>query len=81
MSGLTWIHLSDWHHKKDFGIDPEVVRDHLLKDIRERSSCISPDLEKIDFIVFSGQNSPDYSNTKTWSINGKKVPLLGINSA
>ena len=173
MSGLTWLHLSDWHHK-DFPIDPEVVRDGLVRDIKERSS-ISPDLEKIDFIVFSGdaasggrteeyddarkeffdrilaaagdvsprrlfivpgnhdldktemeklpaeflkyaptkkevdqwlkdaakreqllrpfkdfrsfvasytgQDSPDYSNVRTWDINGKVVSLLGINSA
>ena len=32
MSGLTWLHLSDWHHK-DFRIDPKVVRDRLVKDI------------------------------------------------
>ena len=52
MSGLTWLHLSDWHHK-DFPIDPKVVRDRLVKDIKERTA-ISPDLAKIDFIVFSG---------------------------
>jgi len=50
MSGLTWLHLSDWHHK-DFRIDPEVVRDRLVKDIEERTA-ISPYLAKIDFIVF-----------------------------
>lgn len=173
MSGLTWLHISDWHHK-DFPIDPEEVRDGLVRDIEERLS-ISPDLEKIDFIVFSGdassggraeeyedvkkefferilkaagdvsprrlfivpgnhdldeaelkklpvefkedsptrekvdqwlkddakrelllqpfrdfrsfvsgytgQDSPDYSNVRTWKINGKVVSLLGINSA
>ena len=52
MSRLTWLHISDWHHG-DFGIDPEVVRDELIKDIQGRLS-ISPDLSKIDFIVFSG---------------------------
>jgi len=52
MGSLTWLHISDWHHE-DFPIDPEVVRDGLVRDIRERSS-ISPDLENIDFIVFSG---------------------------
>ena len=173
MSGLTWLHISDWHHGY-FTIDPEVVRDGLVRDIRERSS-ISPDLENIDFIVFSGdaassgrteeyedvkeefferileaagdvsprrlfivpgnhdldeaelkklpaeflkenptknevdqwlkddsireqllrpfrdfksfvsgytgQDSPDYSNVRNWTINGKEVSLLGINSA
>jgi len=50
--GLTWLHLSDWHQKgKEF--NREVVRDALLKDIRERKT-ISPDLAEIDFIIFSG---------------------------
>jgi 3',5'-cyclic AMP phosphodiesterase CpdA len=172
MSRLTWLHISDWHHG-DFPIDPEVVRDELIKDIRGRLS-ISPDLSKIDFIVFSGdaafngkaeeyedakkeffvpileaaqvepdrlfivpgnhdldeveikklpddfrkdivskedadrwlkddskrelllrpfkdfrrfvsgftgQDSPDYSDLRTWEINGKTVSLLGINSS
>jgi predicted MPP superfamily phosphohydrolase len=52
MSGLTWLHLSDWH-QKDVRFDPKVVRDRLVKDIEGRTA-ISPDLAKIDFIVFSG---------------------------
>lgn len=172
MSSLTWLHISDWHHG-DFPIDPEVVRDKLVEDIKGRLS-ISSDLAKIDFIVFSGdaalngkakeyedakkeffvpvlkaaqvepnrlfivpgnhdldeeelkklpdefqkdvvsnedldrwlkddgkreqllqpfkdfrifvssftgQDSPDYSDVRPWEINGKKVYLLGINSA
>jgi len=68
MSGLTWLHLSDWHHK-DFRIDPEVVRDRLVKDIEERTA-ISPDLAKIDFIVFSGDAAStglaeEYNEAKT----------------
>ncbi|HKQ09500.1 MAG TPA: metallophosphoesterase [Blastocatellia bacterium] len=52
MTGLTWLHLSDWHQKgKDF--DREVVRDLLMRDIHDRTK-ISPELEKIDFIIFSG---------------------------
>ncbi len=52
MSGLTWLHLSDWHQKgKDF--DRTVVRDALMKDIKDRA-VISTDLSKIDFAVFSG---------------------------
>ncbi len=36
MSGITWIHLSDWHQKgPDF--DRQVVRDALIKDLRERT--------------------------------------------
>jgi predicted phosphodiesterase len=53
MAGITWLHLSDWHQEgRDF--DRQVVRDALIQDIREREKEISPDLAKIDFIVFSG---------------------------
>ena len=52
MTGVTWLHLSDWHQKgKDF--DRQVVLRALLKDIREREQ-IDHDLKKIDFVVFSG---------------------------
>jgi hypothetical protein len=52
MSGLTWLHLSDWHQGED-EFDREVVLDHLLKDIRKRKE-INPSLEVVDFVVFSG---------------------------
>jgi hypothetical protein len=52
MATLTWLHLSDWHQKgKDF--DRKVVMDAMLKDIRQRSE-ISQNLDKIDFVAFSG---------------------------
>ncbi|HPT37864.1 MAG TPA: metallophosphoesterase, partial [Methanothrix sp.] len=52
MTGVTWLHLSDWHQKgKDF--DRQIVLRAMLKDIRERVK-INSDLEKIDFVVFSG---------------------------
>jgi hypothetical protein len=36
MSGITWLHLSDWHQKgKDF--DRRVVRDALIRDIEDRT--------------------------------------------
>ena len=53
MAGVTWLHLSDWHQKgPDF--DRQVVRDALVKDIRERAERIDPALERVDFVVFSG---------------------------
>ncbi len=52
MSRLTWLHLSDWHQKsKEF--DRQVVIAALIQDIKGRMA-ISPDLERIDFIIFSG---------------------------
>ncbi|MGD0951675.1 MAG: metallophosphoesterase [Methanotrichaceae archaeon] len=52
MGGLTWLHLSDWHQgNKEF--DRQVVADALIEDL-ERRATISPDLAKIDFVVFSG---------------------------
>jgi predicted phosphodiesterase len=52
MTGITWLHLSDWHQKGDT-FNRTIVRDRLIEDIRNRKK-ISGDLEKIDFIVFSG---------------------------
>jgi hypothetical protein len=52
MAGLTWLHLSDWH-QKGMEFDRKVVRDALLEDIKKRLD-IHPDLENLDFIVFSG---------------------------
>ena len=52
MSGITWLHLSDWHQRgKDF--NRQVVRDALLEDLRNRMA-ISTNLARIDFIIFSG---------------------------
>jgi predicted phosphodiesterase len=52
MSGMTWLHLSDWHQRgKDF--DRRVVRDALMEDIRERDK-ISEDLAQLDLIFFTG---------------------------
>jgi len=72
MGGLTWLHLSDWHQKgKDF--DRQVVRDALIRDIRNREA-ISPDLAKIDFFVFSGDvaysgKSEEYESAKEQLFN------------
>ena len=55
MTGVTWLHLSDWHQENEkFKFDRKVVCDGLIKDIKTREQEISPRLEKIDFIVFSG---------------------------
>ncbi|MEI7941393.1 MAG: metallophosphoesterase, partial [Verrucomicrobiota bacterium] len=52
MNGLTWLHLSDWHQKgRDF--DRSVVRDDLIRDLRERTK-IDAALGQVDFVIFSG---------------------------
>jgi len=52
MAGLNWLHLSDWHQKGN-EFDRQVVLKALLKNIREREK-INPCLQKIDFVIFSG---------------------------
>ena len=55
MTGVTWLHLSDWHQENEkFKFNRKVVCDSLIKDIKAREEGISPCLKKIDFIVFSG---------------------------
>ncbi len=52
MARVAWLHLSDWHQRgNDFG--RQVVRDALLRDIRDRAQ-LAPGLTRLDFIVFSG---------------------------
>ncbi len=52
MTGLTWLHLSDWH-QKGTEFDREIVLEALLNDITRRAD-ISQSLAEVDFIVFSG---------------------------
>ncbi len=56
MSGITWLHLSDWHQKeKEF--KRTVLLDGLIEDIKRRTTWgnnAKSELEKIDFIIFSG---------------------------
>ncbi|MCX6678181.1 MAG: metallophosphoesterase [Methanothrix sp.] len=59
MSGLTWLHISDCHqidNKADQvqSANRQIVLRALVDDIKKRATKISSDLEKIDFIVFSG---------------------------
>lgn len=53
MSKLTWLHVSDWHQKGN-EFDRKVVCDALMDDIKNRKDRISADVDKIDFIIFSG---------------------------
>ena len=71
MKQLTWLHLSDWHQRGgDF--DRGVVRDALIKEIRERER-IDPALARVDFVVFSGDlafggGRAEYEAARTCSI-------------
>ncbi len=67
MTEVNWLHLSDWHQRgKEF--DRQVVCKALIRDIKERVK-ISPELEKIDFVIFSGDlayngKSEEYQKAK-----------------
>src|SRR5215218_8317876 len=56
-SGLTWLHISDWH-QGDVDYDRTHVGRKLTEDI-ERCMNEYRDLAGIDFIIFSG----DVANT------------------
>jgi hypothetical protein len=72
MSGITWLHLSDWHQQgQDF--DRDVVRDALIKDIRMRER-IDSTLAQVDFVVFSGDlafsgESVEYEAARLYFLN------------
>ncbi|MGB5709607.1 MAG: metallophosphoesterase [Waterburya sp.] len=55
MAGITWLHLSDWHQgfKERDHEQRNKVLDGLIQDIKNRKSVCN-ELERIDFIVFSG---------------------------
>ena len=51
-NSLAWLHLSDWH-QGDPDFERQAVRDALLADLQRRAALDSR-LERIDFVVFSG---------------------------
>ena len=52
MAVINWLHLSDWHQGRT-EYDRDVVRRALFDDIESRAA-ISPQLETLDFIFFTG---------------------------
>ena len=56
MGGLNWLHLSDWH-QGNTEFDRTAVYERLIEDIENRTRTISPELDEIDFIVFTGDVS------------------------
>ena len=56
--------------------------DLWLNDVAKREQLLQPFRDFKSFVSeYTKQDSPDYSNVRTWEIEGKKVSLLGINSA
>ncbi len=57
---INWLHISDWHQKynesKEEKNDRSVMFNRLLEDIKSRKN-IDLSLERIDFVVFSGDLS------------------------
>ncbi len=51
MGTISWLHLSDWHHKYPISRDRQKKRTQLLRDIKKTTTTI---LGAIDFILFSG---------------------------
>ena len=75
MTGITWIHLSDWHQEsKKF--DRKVVGEALIADIKNRK-VISSELGEIDFIIFSG-DAANTGQTEEYDNSFKELfrPLL-----
>ena len=68
-SGITWIHLSDWHQRgQDF--NRTKVRDKLIQDILQREHLCT-ELKQVDFIIFSGDlafsgKAEEYEAAKTY---------------
>lgn len=50
MGTVSWLHLSDWHHKYPITGDRKKKRNKLLKDIKN----LTDDIGAFDFILFSG---------------------------
>jgi hypothetical protein len=68
MSGLTWLHISDWLHKREKELDRQVIRAALIRSIRGRTA-IGPDISMVDFIIVSGNiahsgNAEEYDAAK-----------------
>jgi phosphohistidine swiveling domain-containing protein/predicted phosphodiesterase len=70
MTKITWLHLSDWH-QAEYDFDRKVVCDALINDIQQRTKRISHSLDKVDFVVFSGDlansgNPKEYEAAKKY---------------
>jgi predicted phosphodiesterase len=53
-----------------------------LTNDRKKSKYLDPFWAFARFIKrYTGQNPPDFANTREWQLNGKKITLLGLNSA
>jgi predicted phosphodiesterase len=87
MSQVNWLHLSDWHQGRP-GFDRKVILTRLIEDIQARRE-IDERLDKIDFIVFSGDIADhgtkeqfDLATTQLLNpirqILGKDIPIYSV---
>lgn len=61
--------------------DREIINEWLTND-KKRCNLMEPFQAFSSFVKhFTGQEQPDYSNIREWTIRGKKVAVLGLNSA
>jgi hypothetical protein len=68
MSGLTWLHLSDWHQRgPDF--DRRIVRDALLTDLRDRAK-LDPGSAPVSNVSRKSETgaTPRPKQTTPWSL-------------
>ncbi len=76
MSGLTWLHISDWLRKGEKEFGRQVIRAALIREIRGRMA-IGPDLSMIDFIIFNGNIAYSGKTEEYDAVNGDLLdPLL-----
>ena len=50
MGIVSWLHLSDWHHRCPISGDRKKKRKRLLEDIQKQTESLGA----VDFILFSG---------------------------
>ena len=85
MATVSWLHLSDWHHKYPISRDRKRKRTQLLKDIER----ITGSLGELDFILFSGDIThsgakEEFNEVKAELINpiraqvGSSIPMYCI---
>lgn len=85
MGAVSWLHLSDWHHRCPISGDRKKKSKRLLEDIRRETESLGA----VDFILFSGDitNSgakEEFEEVKTQLVDpirnllGARVPIYCV---